>query len=283
MEFGQRLFSQRIDGTRIPSSAGGLSHEESAYRSQRHFNDVLMNHASESKSPLHPVGFKVAGTNVAIRQEMGLKEPVYGVEFDRHAVLDGGRISISEQKLAFPLVEVEVAFVMHALPPKDHYTALDIIPAVKYVLPAFEIPSPRIEWPLKNPLELMADNAAAAMYVLGNPHRSLESLDLTSCIMTLQRDGQIITEGVGSNALGNPLNACVWLANKLNAHKDSRPSIFEPLDGNLSAGLKEHYRAIQEDTLILSGTLGTPIEAKAGDFFHATIEGLGTVSVHFEA
>ncbi len=61
----------------------------------------------------------------------------------------------------------------------------------------------------------MADNASAALLVLGGPARRLDGLDLRGVSMTMKRGDKIISTGSGGECLGHPLNAAVWLAGEV--------------------------------------------------------------------
>lgn len=75
--------------------------------------------------------------------------------------------------------------------------------------------------------------------------------------MQLHKNGTLVSEGSGAACLGSPLNATLWLANKMAA-------LGQPL---------------QAGELILSGAIGPMTALNTGDNIIAQIEGLGSVSV----
>ena len=79
--------------------------------------------------------------------------------------------------------------------------------------------------------------------------------------MNLYKNGEIVSTGKGSQCLGSPINATVWLAKTM-----------ARLGKPMKAG-----------DVILTGSLGPMGEIKAGDSFKAEIEGLGKVLVNFTA
>jgi 2-oxopent-4-enoate/cis-2-oxohex-4-enoate hydratase len=97
------------------------------------------------------------------------------------------------------------------------------------------------------------------MFVLGSTAVDPRKLDLMTCGMVLEKNGEIIATGAGAAALGSPVNAVAWLANTL---------------GRLGIGLKA-------GEVILSGALAAMFPAKAGDHFRVTIGGIGGCSVRF--
>jgi 2-oxopent-4-enoate/cis-2-oxohex-4-enoate hydratase len=128
-----------------------------------------------------------------------------------------------------------------------------------FVMPCFEIVASRIrDWKIKIQ-DTVADNASCGMFVLGSTAVDPRKLDLMTCGMVLEKNGEIIATGAGAAALGSPVNAVAWLANTL---------------GRLGIGLKA-------GEVILSGALAAMFPAKAGDHFRVTIGGIGGCSVRF--
>ncbi|MFE7415430.1 fumarylacetoacetate hydrolase family protein, partial [Streptomyces laurentii] len=79
--------------------------------------------------------------------------------------------------------------------------------------------------------------------------------------MTMTVDGETVSTGSGAACLGDPVAAVVWLARQAR-------ELGEPL------------RAGQ---VILSGALGPMRPVTPGTAVHATVTGLGSVSVTFSA
>jgi len=136
---------------------------------------------------------------------------------------------------------------------------VDVISAIDYALVSIEIVGSRIKnWDIKI-TDTIADNASASHWVIGHKPVKLESIDLLNCKMVMTNNEEIVSEGQGRNCLGSPINATLWLAQKLVA-----------MGTPMRAG-----------DLILTGALGPMVSAKAGDHFRVTIEGAGEVSVGF--
>jgi 2-oxopent-4-enoate/cis-2-oxohex-4-enoate hydratase len=77
--------------------------------------------------------------------------------------------------------------------------------------------------------------------------------------MALWKNGSVVSTGAGAACLGNPVNAIVWLVNKLGEFGVS-----------LAAG-----------ELILSGALGPVSPVVAGDHVTVEIGRMGPVNVSF--
>ena len=203
------------------------------------------------------VGTKIGLTSVAVQSQLGVEEPDYGYLFDDMAVATGG--TVEQGRMLQPKVEAEIAFILRrdiAEPLASHAQAAD---AIDYAVPALEIVDSRIaDWDIKM-VDTVADNASSGMFVLGTEPVALDRIDLTGCVMRMEKDDRVVSEGSGSACLGNPLNALQWLSTARCARGDP-----------LRAG-----------DIILSGALGPMVPASLGDRFTATIEGVGEIAVFF--
>ena len=204
------------------------------------------------------VGRKIGLTSAAVQRQMGVATPDFGVLFADMAHGDGEPIAFD--RLLQPRLEAEVAFVLgHDLPERP-VTAVDVLRAVDFVVPAIEVCDSRItDWDISI-FDTVADNASAGVYVTGNAPRLLRDLDdLHDAHMELVTEGSVVSSGRGSACLGHPVNAVVWLANQVALHG-------EPL----VAG-----------EVVLSGSLGPLVAARPGATYEATISGLGRVRAEF--
>ncbi len=203
------------------------------------------------------IGSKIGLTSKAVQKQLGVDQPDFGMLWQDTEILNGGEVSMSE--LMQPKAEAEIAFVLGKDLDKDVISSVDIISAIEYALPSIEVVGSRISnWDIKI-TDTIADNASASHWVVGHRPVKLENFDLLGCKMKMENNGKVVSEGVGKACLGSPINAMLWLAQKMK-------SIGKPM----KAG-----------DLILSGAIGPMVAAKAGDNFHVTIEGLGEVSAAF--
>ena len=131
--------------------------------------------------------------------------------------------------------------------------------ATEGVMACFEIVDSRIrDWKIKIQ-DTVADNASCGVFVLGDRLVDPRDVDLNTCGMILEKNGEIVATGAGAAALGAPVNAVAWLANTL---------------GRLGIPLKA-------GEVILSGSLAIMVPVKAGDSLRVTIGGIGGCSVRF--
>jgi len=105
----------------------------------------------------------------------------------------------------------------------------------------------------------VADNASCGVFVLGDRLVDARDVDLTTCGMVLEKNGEIVVTGAGAAALGHPANAVAWLANTLGAHGT----------------------ALEAGEVVLSGSLAAMVPVEAGDNLRVAIGGIGGCSVRF--
>ncbi len=203
------------------------------------------------------VGKKIGLTSLAMQKLLGVDEPDYGHLLDTMVIENGGRISIKQ--VLQPKVEAEIAFILKKELRGPNLTALDVLQATEYVVPALEIVDSRVkDWKIKL-ADTVADNASSGFYVLGGKPTKVSDIDLELIGMAFSKNGELVNTGVGAAALGNPANCVAWLANKLSE-----------FDIPLLAG-----------EVILSGALSVAVEARSGDSFTARFAHIGQVCVHF--
>jgi 2-keto-4-pentenoate hydratase len=203
------------------------------------------------------VGRKIGLTAKSVQKQLGVDAPDYGMLFADMAVADGEEVPT--HLLLQPRVEGEVAFCLNRQLADPQLTMAEIMRAVDYAVAAIEIVGSRIAgWDIKI-TDTIADNASSGRYVLGNEPRRLGQFDARLCGMSLERRGEPVSLGAGAACLGNPLNATLWLAQKMAA-------IGRPL---------------QAGDIVMSGALGPMVAVQAGDVFELRINGLGSVRARF--
>jgi 2-keto-4-pentenoate hydratase len=203
------------------------------------------------------LGRKIGLTAKSVQKQLGVDSPDFGNLWAGSYYGDGDEIVI--ESLIQPKVEAEVALVLGRDVNSPDATVADLIRATDFALAALEIVDSRIaDWKI-GLFDTIADNASYAAFVLGGDPVPLKGLALREARMTLSRNGEPASEGIGSACLGHPMNAAAWLARALARRGDP-----------LRAG-----------DIVLTGALGPMVPARAGDHFEARIEGLGAVSVRF--
>lgn len=204
------------------------------------------------------IGKKIGVTSRAVQQMLGVFQPDFGYLTDKMVYPNGGSMPISEQ-LIQPRAEGEIAFKLKADLHGPGVTNDDVVGATDYVMACFEVVDSRIhDWKVKIQ-DTVADNASCGLFVLGDEHADPKGLDFPNLEMRVYKNGGFLSEGLGSAALGSPLNCVSWLANTLS----------------------EFGIALNAGDVVLSGSL-VPLEpVVAGDEMHLEVEGVGTAAVRF--
>ncbi|NDY90357.1 2-oxopent-4-enoate hydratase [Ideonella livida] len=250
---GDRLYAALRTATPIDpltASHPGLSIEQ-AYGIQQRLN------ARRLADGERVVGKKIGVTSQAVMAMLGVGQPDFGLLTDAMLVHQGA--TIERGALIQPKAEGEIAFLLKRDLQGPGVGVADVLAATECVMPCFEIVDSRIrDWKIKIQ-DTVADNASCGVFVLGSQAVSPLKVDLHTCGMVLEKNGEVVVTGAGAAALGSPLNAVAWLANTL---------------GRLGMGLKA-------GEVILSGALGAMVPALPGDQFRVSIGGLGDCSVRF--
>jgi 2-keto-4-pentenoate hydratase len=200
------------------------------------------------------VGRKIGLTSKAVQDQLGVKEPDYGMLWGDKTFSEGDEIFASH--FIQPRVEAEVAFVMERDLDLPNASLTELIGAIAYALPAVEIVDSAIaDWKITL-ADTIADNASGGANLLGIHPRSIKDIDLRLCGMVFTRNGQTCSVGLGAACLGHPLNAVLWLARKM-------ADVGMPL---------------RAGDLVLSGALGPMVPVAAGDHFTVEIQGFAPFS-----
>jgi len=203
------------------------------------------------------VGKKIGLTGKAIQQQLGISTPDYGHLMDYFPIPDGGGVRCDE--MIWPRIEPEIAFVLDKPLRGPGVNVAQVLAATRYVTPAFEIIDSRIkDWKIKFE-DTVADNGSSARCVLGSEQRQVHEVDLRLVGMVLKHNGEDIANSSGAAALGHPAAAVAWLAN----------------------ALAEFGIGLDAGEIILPGALTKSYDAKPGDTFSASYDGMGSVNVRF--
>jgi 2-oxo-3-hexenedioate decarboxylase len=214
-----------------------------------------------------PVGRKIGFTNRKIWPEYGATSPIWAHVYDRTLVVaDSSHATVSLRGAVRPRLEPEIAFKLKAALPAGISDPVQVLQAIEWLAPSFEIVDCHFaDWKFK-PADAAADFSFHWRLILGTPHvvaaSDIEPLigALRDCEVTLQRDGAIMDRGVGANALGHPATALVFLAEIL-----SRQPHFMPL----AAG-----------EVITTGTLTAALPIRPGESWSSEYRGLPVIGLH---
>jgi 2-keto-4-pentenoate hydratase len=207
-------------------------------------------------------GWKIAATSVAGQRHIGVSGPLAGPVFASRVVADGATISLTANRMR--VAECEVVFTFkRALDPRPQpWSRQDVLEEVAQVLPGIEVPNSRfLQFELAGEAQLIADCACCNDMLLGTPlppEGRLESLAHLAVTARVS-DGRML-EGVGSNALGDPVEALRWFVNEMSV---------------VGQRIEAHH-------FLTTGACVTPIPVVPGQSVQADFGWLGRMTVLFD-
>ena len=179
---------------------------------------AAQSHYSElADSPVS--GWKIAATSEGGQMHIGVSGPLEGPYLQQKTHASGVRLSMRGNHMA--VAEAEFAFVLGSDIPvrSEPYQWHELAEAVEHLRPSLELPDSRFfDFKAAGEANLLADCACARDCVLGEPAgQDWKKFELNESIVKLHINGEIVTEGTGSDALGDPRTAFAWLASRLSA------------------------------------------------------------------
>ena len=205
------------------------------------------------------VGWKLGATNAKTLELLGFQRPFVGPLLAMHFHDMNDELAVYPEH--GPSLETEFLVALASdLPPRDEpYTDVEVMAAVDYVCPSFEVVGCRADCGLisAGPL-LIADGAANVAVIAGQPKAGWREADLSDQPLTVTVNGVTVATG-SSNLLmwGNPFGAVSHLA--------SHPQVAE--------------RGLRAGDRIMTGTCGGVLPLKSGDQASADFGVLGTVGL----
>lgn len=225
---------------------------EAAYRCQ------AINTKRKEEAGERVIGYKVGLTSEAVQAQLGVDQPDFGVLTDARQIVNGGSLDASQ--ILQPKIEAEIGFVLDQDLGQQRPDMDMMKLSISKAFACLEIVGSRVKnWDIRI-TDTIADNASASHFVMNGENVSVSEVDLEGCMMTMTRNGELVSKGVGRACLGNPMNAALWLAQTL----------FD-LGTPMKAG-----------DIILAGALGPMCPVSANDTFIAKIDGFPQVQVSFE-
>ncbi len=216
--------------------------------------------ALEEFHDVRVAGYKIGATNKMAQELFDVDAPFFGRVL-APSVFDSPA-EIAEDAVRLRIIEAEFDFIMDAdLPARDAaYRRDEVMAAVSDLRPAIEVPDSRyLHWREAGMPQLIADNAIAALLVLGSPARGWRDLDLSQHPVTVRVNGQVVDEGSGANVLGDPRNVLVWLAN----------------------ALSERGLGLKAGQVVTTGSAANVIQVNSGDEVIADFGSLGAAEARF--
>jgi 2-keto-4-pentenoate hydratase len=161
-----------------------------------------------------PVGYKAGLTNPAVQKRFNADAPVWGVLYKPMLLADGAKVDAAFGARA--LYEADLLVRVSDVAINKATTAEQVLVAIDQVIPFIELPDLVVEAPPKlNGAAITAINVGARLGVVGTPIPAQYTTDFSQRLrdmeVVVKADGQEVDRGLGSDVLGHPLNAVVWL------------------------------------------------------------------------
>jgi 2-keto-4-pentenoate hydratase len=224
--------------------------EPSAYAVQDAANDILARSGSGA-----PAGHKIGCTTPVMQAYLGIPNPCAGIIFDPSIQRISGTVEAgSLRRLG---VECEIAVEIGTdLDPRDAPYDIDAVAsAVRTCMAAIEIVEDRyVDYTTLDTPTLIADDFFAAGCVLGPPIRGFDPRLLGSVTATMTINDTVVGSGVGTDVLGEPLEALRWLAAELARRGRPLRTGSIVLLGSL---VQTHWVAAGDEVAIANDPLGT--------------------------
>ena len=206
------------------------------------------------------IGWKIAATSVAGQQHIGVSGPMAGRLLASRCLPDGATVSMRGNVMR--VIEAEFAFRLGSdIKPQEStvWTVEQVMAQVDALHLAIEIPNSRYQdFVTAGEAQLIADFACASHMVLGAALTAeWRHVDLAAQVVQVSREGEVIAQGLGANALGDPRVALTWLANELISHS----------------------MHLHKGEVVITGTCVVPVPVQEGQTLSAQFPGLGEVCV----
>lgn len=209
----ETLGRARLEDRPLPNARGLLPSESSevGYDLQAALSAWFGDHSQGCVA-----GYKIGATAQGMRDLLGVSGPVYGHVRSKN-ILPPGSI-FTGNPACQPGVECEIAFRLaeDLRPQSKPHDRHSVAVAIDAILPTIEIVENRYgDYRACSLALLTADDFFHKACVVGAPVTAWRDIDLAACTGHVAVDGTQVETGRGSEVLGDPLNAVVWLANKL--------------------------------------------------------------------
>ncbi len=196
-------------------------------------------------------GYKAGLSSAGAPARFGLEEAVSGVLLGRDRIdpQGSGLYLLRDNPGTRPMLELELALVFASVPSEPPATVEELRRHIRGVAPAVEIPGIAFAGDGSfRGTDLIASNVAARHFLLGEARilEDLGGLRLPTVEVQLWRDGRRLIQGRGSDAMGDPWQAALWLTRQLMS-QGWRPAAGEVLLsgalGGMTAAVPGSYRA----------------------------------------
>lgn len=181
------------------------------------------------------IGMKLGLTSEAKQKQMGVQSPITAWLTDTMQLPPGA--TLPREKLIHPRVEPEIVFIIGRRLVGPDVTADDVLQAVSAVRAGLEILDSRYtDFRFTLP-DVIADNASAAYFILGDVEVPPSAVNLAQEECVVEVEGQVVASATGAAVQGHPAEAVARAVNALAGHGVALEAGWIVLTGGLTAAL----------------------------------------------
>jgi len=203
------------------------------------------------------IGYKAALTTKAMQAQVGIAEPLLGTLLASRLLDEDSPVSLGD--FILPTLEPEVGVLIGATLEGPGVTRLEALAAVAGYLPCVEVGDTRAPGAASLPPQVVACNTFNGGHVFGQPLTAPSGIDLRLEGVVLRVNGEVRGSATAVEVMGDPLNAVVFIANKL-----------AELGGRLEPGM-----------VLLTGSVIASVAVESDDEVQVDFTRLGRVRVRF--
>jgi len=163
------------------------------------------------------VGWKIAATSTAGQAHIHVDGPLAGRLLKNRVLTPGATVSLQGNLMRVAEAEFVFRLGRDLKRRAQPYEMPEVMEAVEAMHLGIEIPDSRYEdFTVVGAPQLIADDACAAWFILGPAvETKWSTFDLAKHKVAGYRNDQLVSQGAGSNVLGDPRIALTWLVNEL--------------------------------------------------------------------
>lgn len=234
-QYAKKLLAARDENLPIPNITQQVPIEMSdAYRVQ---NAYIQGRLANSKL----AGFKAGLTSSETQAHFSVARPIFGALFSDGDLSDQRKIPLKNYRKM--MIETEIGFVTKRPIRKTVESVDELKSYIGQIVPVIELPEIHFAGHPVSGIDLVAANCAANVYIMD---RSVNWMgrNINNISVTLMRNGKILNQGQGKDALGDQWEALRWLVNQV---------LFQGWN-------------IESNFLLITGVMGEMTPAEAGNY-----------------
>ncbi len=172
-----------------------------------------------------PIGYKVGFTSKGLQERFKVSEPALGVLLEKMLLPDGATFSLASAYR--PMIEPDMVVTVKDQAIMTATTELEVAAHLDEVHPFLELPAiPFQAGTTLTGTTLVSCNVAARAGVFGKGRKVAATPEFVQALADMEtiftdETGTVLQKEPGSNLLGNPLRAVLWLIKELQARGET--------------------------------------------------------------